>query len=133
LIIGLTISKYFSERQIILQNFSYYKRLNTMIEQPEAQMAGVSPGHEHAELVADASNIATSNYDGERASKRVKTNGSIPSESVPGEGLHDAPAPRENRNVTNGDKEDAPQESNSDSKQEYVDGRTKGIAPIKKE
>ncbi|KAM0204245.1 hypothetical protein ACHAPA_009320 [Fusarium lateritium] len=104
-----------------------------MIEQPEAQIPGVSPGHEHAELVADAGNIATYTDDGERASKRVKMIASISSESVPGEGLHDAPAPKENGDVTNGDKKDEIQESNLDSKQEHVDGRTKGIAPIKKE
>jgi tRNA-dihydrouridine synthase 3 len=104
-----------------------------MVEPPDAQMTGVLPGHEHATLVADASNITTSADDGERASKRVKMNGSIPSESVPGEGLHDAPTPKENGNVTNGDKKDEAQESNLDPKQEHVDGRTKGIAPIKKE
>jgi tRNA-dihydrouridine synthase 3 len=96
-------------------------------------MGGVSPGHEHAELVADASNIATSTDDGERASKRVKMNDSIPSESVPGEGLHDAPATKDNENVTNGDKENGAEESKSDPKPEHVDGRTKGVAPIKKE
>jgi tRNA-dihydrouridine synthase 3 len=131
LIIGLETSKYSPERQIILKTFSYYKRFNTMIEPPDAPMAGVSPGHEHAKLVADASNITTSADDGERASKRVKMNDSILSQSVPGEGLHDAPTPKENG--TDGDKQDAPQESNSNSKQEHVDGRTKGIAPIKKE
>lgn len=106
-----------------------------MSEQPDAKMGGVSPGHEHAELVADASNIATSAEDGERASKRVKMNDSIPSESVPGEGLHDAPATKENEDVTNGDKgkvTEESKESKSDSKPEHVDGRTKGVAPIKK-
>jgi tRNA-dihydrouridine synthase 3 len=64
-------------------------------------------------------------------------NDSIPSESVPGEGLHDAPASKENGDVTNGDKEkvheESKEESRSDSKPEHVDGRTKGVAPIKKE
>ena len=108
-----------------------------MSEQPDAKMGGISPGHEHAELVADASNIATSAEDGERASKRVKMNDSIPSESVPGEGLHDAPATKENGDVTDSDKEkvteESKEESKSDSKPEHVDGRTKGVAPIKKE
>lgn len=104
-----------------------------MSEQPDAKMGGVSPGHEHAELVADASNITTSAEDGERASKRVKMNDSIPSESVPGEGLHDAPVAKENGDVTNGDKKNVTEESKSDSKPEHVDGRTKGVAPIKKE
>jgi tRNA-dihydrouridine synthase 3 len=104
-----------------------------MSEQPDAPMGDVSPGHEHAELVADASNILTSTDDGERASKRVKMNDSIPSESVPGEGLHDAPASKDNENVTNGDKESGAEEPKPDSKSEHVDGRTKGIAPIKKE
>ncbi|QPC75142.1 hypothetical protein HYE68_005894 [Fusarium pseudograminearum] len=104
-----------------------------MSEQPDALMGDASPGHEHAELVADASNIETSTDDEERASKRVKMNDSIPTESVPGEGLHDAPASKENGNVTNGDKENVTEEPNPDSKPEHVDGRTKGIAPIKKE
>ncbi|KAL3605804.1 tRNA-dihydrouridine synthase 3 [Fusarium poae] len=104
-----------------------------MSEQPDAPMGDVSPGHEHAELVVDASNVAISTDDGERASKRVKMNDSIPSDSVPGEGLHDAPASKENGSVTNGDKEDRVEEQKIDSKPEHVDGRTKGIAPIKKE
>ncbi|RGP76243.1 trna-dihydrouridine synthase 3 [Fusarium longipes] len=104
-----------------------------MSEQPDAPMDGVSPGHEHAELVADASNIVTSTDDGERASKRVKMNDSTPPESVPGEGLHDAPANKENGNVTNGDKENGTEEPKLDAKPEHVDGRTKGVAPIKKE
>ena len=104
-----------------------------MSEQPDAQMGGVSPGHEHAELVADASNITTSADDGERASKRVKMDESTPSQSVPGEGLYDAPVSKENGNATNGDKENQTQEQKSDSKPEHVDGRVKGVAPIKKE
>lgn len=104
-----------------------------MSEQPDAQMGGVSPGHEHAELVVDASNIVTSTDDGERASKRVKMNDSIPSESVPGEGLHDAPATKENTNVTNNEKENETEKLKPDPKPEHVDGRTKGVAPIKKE
>ncbi|KAM0354745.1 hypothetical protein HYE67_008604 [Fusarium culmorum] len=104
-----------------------------MSEQPDAPMGDVSPGHEHAELIADASDIETSTDDGERASKRVKMNDSIPAESVPGEGLHDAPASKENGNVINGDKENLTEEQNPDSKPEHVDGRIKGIAPIKKE
>jgi tRNA-dihydrouridine synthase 3 len=104
-----------------------------MSEQRDAQMGGVSPGNEHAELAADASNITTSTKDGERASKRIKVNDSIPSQSVPGEDLHDAPPPKENENSTNGDKENEAQSSKSDLKTKYVDGRAKGVAPIKKE
>ncbi|KAF4339619.1 tRNA-dihydrouridine synthase 3 [Fusarium beomiforme] len=104
-----------------------------MSEQPDAQMGGASPGHEHAELAADASNITASPKGGERASKRIKVNNSIPSQSVPGEDLHDAPVPKENGTSTNGDKEKETSESKSELKAEHVDGRIKGVAPIKKE
>jgi tRNA-dihydrouridine synthase 3 len=104
-----------------------------MSEQADAQMGGVTPEPQHAEVAADASNIATAaaTDDGERASKRLKMNDSAPSQSVPGEGLHDAPAGKDEK-AANGEKEQT-QESKSDSKTEHVDGRTKGVAPIKKE
>ncbi|RSL51717.1 hypothetical protein CEP54_011268 [Fusarium duplospermum] len=103
-----------------------------MSEQADAQMGGVTPEPQHAEVAADASNITTvAADDGERASKRLKTNDSVPSQSVPGEGLHDAPAVKDEK-ATNGEKEQT-QESKVGSKTEHVDGRTKGVAPIKKE
>lgn len=104
-----------------------------MSEQADAQMGGVTPEPQHTEVAADASNITTTAAadDGERASKRLKMNDSAPSQSVPGEGLHDAPAGEEK--AANGEKEEQTQESKSDSKTEHVDGRTKGVAPIKKE
>ncbi|KAJ3540507.1 hypothetical protein NM208_g5033 [Fusarium decemcellulare] len=104
-----------------------------MSEQADAQMDGVSPEHRHEQAAADASNISTTTDDGERASKRLKINNSTPSESVPGEGLHDAPAAKENGEALNGEKEQQPGERKPISKSEHVDGRTKGVAPIKKE
>ncbi|RSL69792.1 hypothetical protein CEP53_002099 [Fusarium sp. AF-6] len=101
-----------------------------MSEQADAQMGGVTPEPQHAEVAADASNITAAD-DGERASKRLKMNDSVPSQSVPGEGLHDAPAGKDEK-ATNVEKEQT-QESKSESKTEHVDGRTKGVAPIKKE
>ncbi|EEU48089.1 uncharacterized protein NECHADRAFT_75304 [Fusarium vanettenii 77-13-4] len=104
-----------------------------MSEQADAQMGGVTPEPQRAEVAADASNVTTAAAadDGERASKRLKMNDSTPSQSVPGEGLHDAPAAKDQK-AANGEKEQA-QESKSDSKTKHVDGRTKGVAPIKKE
>lgn len=104
-----------------------------MSDQHDAQMGGVSPGNAHAELAADASNVTTSTKDEERASKRLKVNDSIPFQSAPGEDLHDAPAPKENEQSTNGDKENEVPRPKPDPKAEYVDGRSKGVAPIKKE
>ncbi|KAK0384004.1 hypothetical protein NLU13_8093 [Sarocladium strictum] len=99
-------------------------------------MDGAPPSEHHEKLADDASNVEMVSNGEERAAKRLRTNDSAPVhgggaevQSVPGEGLHDAP--KENGTnagtvmtegkVSNG-------ASNGDSR-----GQVRGIAPIKKE
>lgn len=78
----------------------------------------------HETLAQDASNVP----DGERAAKRIKIDTSddkpVTDQTVPGEGLHDAPAPA--------GKEDEPSNGEAKEKPKH-DNRKVGLAPVKKE
>lgn len=78
----------------------------------------------HETLAQDASNVP----EGERAAKRIKIDASddklVADQSVPGEGLHDAPAPNGKENEpSTGEKQEKPKHDN----------RKVGQAPVKKE
>lgn len=78
----------------------------------------------HEALAQDSSNVP----EGERAAKRIKIDASddklVSDQVVPGEGLHDAPAPAEKENETlNGEEKEKPKHDN----------RKAGLAPVKKE
>ena len=79
----------------------------------------------HEVLAQDASNIPN---DGERAAKRIKIDASddklVADQSVPGEGLHDAPKPA-------GQESEKPQ--NGDEQKPRHDNRKVGLALVKKE
>lgn len=103
-----------------------------MSEQADVKMEGGSPQAQHAPPANDSSNAPVDADAGERASKRLKTEDSPPSraapafeEAVPGEGQDNA-NPTKSENGQAGD-------SNTDPKPDHVDGRVKGLAPIKKE
>lgn len=82
-------------------------------------MEDLPPNEAHEALVQDASNL-----DGEPAAKRIKIDASddkpVADQTVPGEGLHDAPAGKENEPL------------GSEEKPKH-DNRKAGLAPIKKE
>lgn len=106
-----------------------------MSEQADADKGCVAPERQHEVLANDASNITIDSNDGERAAKRLKTDFSFPPESAPGEGLHDAPASKdtkENIGPSNGENVTQAEESKARNV-DHVDGRVKGVAPIKKE
>lgn len=104
-------------------------------------MGGVSLGTQHAELANNASNIDITSEPEERASKRLKMDDSSSAakdsvaieQTVPGEGLHDAPASKENENPPTGGNDVPAQKENRPPNPEHVDGRVKGMASIKKE
>lgn len=96
-----------------------------------------SSSNGHAELAADAGNIDVFSGQEERAAKRLKVTDSaaeaIP--SVPGEGLHDAPVAQQEPKVPTVSNEGNGEAAEESTKQAsgHVDGRTKGVAPVKKE
>jgi tRNA-dihydrouridine synthase 3 len=103
-----------------------------MAEESDVKMGDLPAGKEHAELVRDAASIEVVHEPEERAVKRLKLDSSAESaptdgaaQSVPGEGLHDAPANADNTNKTNGE--------NGTAAAPLTDNRVKGMAPVKKE
>lgn len=103
-----------------------------MSEQADVKMEGGSPQAQHALPANDSSNAPIDADAGERASKRLKTEDSPPSQAapafekaVPGED-QDNVNPTKSENGHTGD-------PNTDPKPDHVDGRVKGLAPIKKE
>ncbi|KAI9171704.1 tRNA-dihydrouridine(47) synthase [NAD(P)(+)] [Paramyrothecium foliicola] len=105
-----------------------------MAEEPDVKMSDVPSGKEHAELARDAASLEMVPESDERAVKRLKLDASAEStpqpgidQAVPGEGLHDAPATSDKTNAEGGV---APSAKAGD---EHVNGRVKGLAPVKKE
>lgn len=103
-----------------------------MSEQADVKMEGGSPQAQHPPPANDSSNAPVDSDAGERASKRLKMEDSALSQAAPafqktapGEG-QDNVNPIKSENGHTGD-------SNTDSKPDHVDGRVKGLAPIKKE
>ena len=84
-------------------------------------MKDLPPNEAHEALAQDSSNL-----DGEPAAKRIKIQASddkpVADQFVPGEGLHDAPAPAGKENEP-ADAEEKPKHDN----------RKAGLAPVKKE
>ncbi|CAM1504349.1 Fc.00g019400.m01.CDS01 [Cosmosporella sp. VM-42] len=112
-----------------------------MSDQDDTNMGGVPLEEQHTKLANDASSIAVTSNTEERAAKRLKMDDSTPTQvgavsetNVPGEGLHDASAGKENVvPTTNGEAGKETKESKLVSKPEHVDGRARGVALIKKE
>lgn len=86
------------------------------------------PAPNHGDLANDAASLAPAPPDEERAAKRLKVDNAATSQTedvamaVPGEGLHDAPAPAPNGHSTE-----------PTAKVDPRDDRSRCTAPVKKE
>lgn len=105
-------------------------------EEYQANMDGAAPSEQHGKLANDASNLEAVPASEERAAKRLKTNDSAPVhgggielQTVPSEGLHDAPK----ENGSDGDKAMTDSKVANGTSNGDVKERVRGMAPIKKE